>query len=228
MRYITFLLILGILSLNTGCNEDVPVIPDLAKAKIRFVNGISFAETIRIDIDSLVQISSLERGQYASITEAKSGGATRWQVYDKLNSKLLFQSFYTLGSGGNYLVFMKGSASNTVGFLAPLPDTLTSPFIGKAALRFVHLAEKIPADPALEVSSDGNIVTPFSIYSGDYTRLFPIDAGTHSILVHEEGKQENFWGSLPVLNFVAGKVYTIYTYDTPGIDTRTGVGYLPH
>lgn len=228
MRFIIFLSALGIICWNIGCTEDVPVIPDLAKAKIRLVNGISYTETIRIDIDSITKVGSLERGQFAPIIEAKSGGATRWQVYDKQNSKLLFQSFYTLGSDGSYLVFMKGAASNTVGFLVPLPDTVTSPFAGKAAIRFVHLAEKIPSDPALELSSDGNIISPFSIYSGDYTRLFPIESGTHSILIHEEGKQENFWGSLPVLNFIEGKVYTIYTYDIPGLDTRAGLGYLSH
>lgn len=228
MRYLAIVFTVFAVALINGCSEDVPVIPDMPKANVRFVNAISFTEIIRIDIDSVTRAQALERGQYSPLVDIKSGGARLWQVYNKENTKLLFQSYYTLGSGGNYLVFMKGAAANTVGFLAPLPDTLTSPFQGKAALRFVHLAEQIPDDPALEITSDGKVITPFSVYSGDYTRLFPIEAGAHPMLIHEEGNQEKFWGSLPALNFVAGKVYTIYTYDVPGTSNRTGVAFLSH
>ena len=212
-----------------GCNEDVVVIPEMAKAKVRFINGISFTENLRIDIDSATVATTLSRGQYTPVIEITSGRALPWQVYDNSKNTLLFQNFYTVGPNGKYIIFMKGSLANTTGFLAPIPDTTVSPFgPGKAALRFVYLAEKLRDDPALEISLNGVAVTPFSIYSGDYTRLFPVNAGQFSLLIHDEGKPDTFRNALPFYTYKEGKVYTIYTYDIPGETERVGAGIIEH
>jgi len=212
-----------------GCKEDVMTFPELSKAKIRFINGISSSENLRIDIDSATVAQSLSRGQYTSLIEIASGKALPWQVYDNSSKKLLFQNFYTVGPNGQYLIFMKGASVNTAGFLAPIPDTVSSPFgAGNAAMRFVHLAEKVQDDPALEISLNGIAVTPFSIYSGDYTRLFPLKAGQFSLIIHDEGKPETFRNALPFFTYKEGKVYTVYTYDIPGETQRIGAGIIEH
>jgi len=212
-----------------GCKEDVMTFPELSKAKIRFINGISSSENLRIDIDSVTVSQSLSRGQFTSLIDITAGKALPWQVYDNTTKKLLFQSFYTVGPNGQYLMFMKGASANTVGFLAPIPDTVKSPFgAGNAAMRFVHLAENVQGDPALEISLNGFAQTPFSIYSGDYTRLFPVKAGQFTLVIHDEGKPDTFRNTLPFYTYKEGKVYTVYTYDIPGETQRIGAGIIEH
>jgi len=103
-----------------------------------------------------------------------------------------------------YSVFAVNSVSNIEPLV--LVDDLTSPAMGMAHVRFLHLS---PDAPAVDITlTDGTVVFGNKAFK-EYTEFTPLNAGSYDLQVRAAGTSTVVL-DLPGINLEDGKIYTVF------------------
>jgi hypothetical protein len=151
---------------------------------------------------------------------------------------------FTAPSGRNYTTFITDTLNRprptTIGATDPgglrflvVEDNLAAPAVGKAHVRFYHLAPGAPAvwvglkdsttaifnDRRYRATSQGtapNVV--------NFNAFVPVNAGIYDFDVHTGSATGPVALSIPNVTLEAGKIYTIYAKGKPGLADPHGLG----
>ncbi len=204
--------------LVVSCSEDDNnnTAPVLEKANVKVVHASPDAPGVDLLVDNAVAGSNLNfpnNTGYLPVDEGKRN----IKVNVTGTSTTVIEADLTLMGMTNYSVFAVDQVAN----LSPLViiDDLTTPAMGTAHVRFIHLS---PDAPAVDITTtDGTVV--FGNYEfKDYSDFTPLPAGSYNLQVRLAGTET----VVLELNGIAVADGSIYTVFAKGFVTGSGVQAL--
>jgi hypothetical protein len=212
MFYKKFLLlpVLAITMLSiSACKDDenTVVTPPTAKSKISVVHASPNAPKVDILLDNgFVDTLSFPRNTpYLEV----NAGSRNVKVRATGTTLVPIDANITFDANKNYSIYAIDSLSRISALLTV--DDLTTPAVGKAHVRFIHLS---PNAPAVNIVANGSI-TLFPNRTFNKTILTteqaftPVDAATYNLEVRTVSGNALAL-SVPGVVLTAGKIYTIF------------------
>lgn len=177
------------------------------KARIRVVHNVAKGPSVDIVFNGKVVLTNVPYKAISDYLKVPAGPA-RIEVVVANTTTLIIKADVNLATGSAYTVIAHGDAANLASLAAlALTDDMTCPAPGKAHVRFIHAAAKVPA---VDIYVNESVkVFPNVAYGKTGTPTYlPVDAGIVNVDVTPAGALDMVLGPLP-LNLESGQIYTV-------------------
>lgn len=202
------LMVLLILSsfLAIGCTEDDSnnsTSPKLENAMVKVVHASPDAPGVDLIVDGNIAGTNLTFPNNTGYLEVEEG-TRNVKVNVSGTSTTVIEADLTIEGMVNYSIFAVDQVANLTPMV--IVDDLTSPAMGNAHLRFIHLS---PNAPAVDITTKNGTVV-FGNYSfKEYSNFTPLPAGTYDLQVRLAGT-ETVVLDLNGISVDDGNIYTVF------------------
>lgn len=203
---------LGLLALPfvfAACDKDDDDDNNMATSQVMVVHASPNAPNVDVRVNNTVALTNFAYSNNSNYTQVNSG-ATNIKVSPTGTTTYVIDANVNLEANKNYSVFAIDSVNKIKA--AVMVDDLTAPASGKAHVRFLHLS---PNAPAVDIAVTGGGVLFGNRSFNDQatnaalTSFTPVNAGAYNLEVRAAGTNTVVL-SLPNINLVSGKIYTVF------------------
>ncbi|MFC1785930.1 DUF4397 domain-containing protein [Candidatus Neomarinimicrobiota bacterium] len=175
-----------------------------AMSKVKVTHASPDAPGVDLLIDGIVINTSALTFPNNTGYLGVAAGTRNIKVNASGSTATVIEADLTLGANKSYSVFATDVLANITPVV--IEDDLTTPALGKAHVRFLHLS---PDAPAVNITlTDGTVVFPNAAFQ-DYTSFTPLDAGSYELQVRLAGT-ETVVLTLPTITVTDGMIYTVF------------------
>lgn len=174
-------------------------------SRVKVVHNIPFAPNVDVIVDNKIVLSNVA---YKKVSDYLSVPSGPHHLAIAANGTVLAQANVNLKSGADYTVIAHGNVADLKSIaLLPLEDDNTCPKAGKAHVRFIHAAAKVPA---VDIWANNKLKVFTNVAYGSTGKpvYLPVDAGDISLSVTPAKTNNVVLGPID-LNLESGNVYTI-------------------